>query len=75
MANVHKDVTASGARRTAERLAQALEASLLIRFGSPTAADAFCASRLEGDWGHTFGSLPEGCDIDSVIPNCGIEAT
>jgi putative acyl-CoA dehydrogenase len=75
VADVHKDVGPSGARRTAERLALALEASLLIRFGSLTAADAFCASRLEGDWGHTFGSLPGGCDVDAVIANCGIEAT
>jgi putative acyl-CoA dehydrogenase len=59
----------------AERLALALEASLLIRFGPAAIADAFCASRLDGDWGHTFGSLPAGCDIDSVIAHCGLEAT
>jgi putative acyl-CoA dehydrogenase len=73
VADVHADVAESGARRTAERLALALEASLLIRFGPPAVADTFCASRLDGDWGHTFGSLPGGCDIDSVIANCGLE--
>jgi len=70
---VRRDLTESGARRTAERLALALEASLLVRFGPQAAADAFCASRLDGDWGRTFGSLPGGCDIDSVIANCGLE--
>jgi len=73
VADVHADVAESGARRTAERLALGLEASLLIRFGPPAVADTFCASRLDGDWGHTFGSLPGGCDIDSVIANCGLE--
>jgi putative acyl-CoA dehydrogenase len=73
VADVRADVAESGARRTAERLAVALEASLLIRFGPAAIADAFCASRLDGDWGHTFGSLPEGCDVESVIANCGIE--
>jgi len=74
VADVHADVEESGARRTAERLALALQASLLIRFGPPAIADAFCASRLDGDWGHTFGSLPRGCDLDLVIANCGFES-
>ena len=75
VADVRADVSESGARRTAEQLALALEASLLIRFGPPAIADTFCASRLARDWGHTFGSLPGGCDVDSVIANCGLEAT
>ena len=73
LAAVHADIREGAARRTAERLALALEASLLIRFGPPAAADTFCASRLAGDWGHTFGSLPGECDIDSVIANGGLE--
>ena len=73
VAGIHRDVAESGARRVAERLALALEASLLIRFGQRAFADAFCASRLEGDWGHTFGSLPGGCDIDAVIAACEAE--
>jgi len=73
VANVRADLSESGARRTAERLALALEASLMIRFGPAPVADAFCASRLDGDWGHTFGSLPGGCDIDAVIASCGLE--
>ena len=56
----------SQARRTAERLALGLEASLMVRFSPAALADAFCSSRLAGDWGHTFGSLG-GCDIDGII--------
>jgi putative acyl-CoA dehydrogenase len=30
-------------------------------------ADAFCASRLGGDWGHSFGTLPRGVDTAALI--------
>jgi putative acyl-CoA dehydrogenase len=58
------------ARVLAERLAAALQASLLIRYSPPAVADAFCASRLEGEGGRAFGSLPAKTDIDSVIAVC-----
>ena len=29
--------------------------------------DAFCASRLGGDWGHAFGTLGRGADVDAII--------
>ena len=43
------------ARRIVEGMALALQGSLLVRHGDPAVADAFCASRLAGDWGHAFG--------------------
>jgi putative acyl-CoA dehydrogenase len=46
------------ARRIVEAIAVALQASLMEQHALPEAADAFCASRLEGDWGRTFGTLP-----------------
>jgi putative acyl-CoA dehydrogenase len=46
------------ARGLVERMALALQGSLLVRFGDQAVADAFCATRLEGDWGHAFGTLP-----------------
>ena len=55
------------ARRVVERMALALQASLLVRFGDPAVADAFCASRLAGDWGHAFGTLPAGVDFGRII--------
>ena len=55
------------ARRVAERAVLALQGSLLVRYGHPAVADAFCASRLGGDWGHTFGTLPPGLPLGPVI--------
>jgi putative acyl-CoA dehydrogenase len=57
----------AGARRLVERMAIALEGSLLVRHGDPAVADAFCASRLGGDWGHSFGTLPRGLELDSIV--------
>ena len=47
--------------------ALALQGSLLVRHGDPAVADAFCASRLEGDWGRAFGTLPPGVDFGAII--------
>jgi putative acyl-CoA dehydrogenase len=55
------------ARRVVEKMALALQASLLIRYGDETVADAFCASRLSGDWGQAFGTLPAGLDFQGII--------
>jgi putative acyl-CoA dehydrogenase len=30
-------------------------------------ADAFCASRLAGDWGQVFGTLPAGTGFDTIL--------
>jgi putative acyl-CoA dehydrogenase len=57
----------SQARRTAERIALVLQASLLVRHGHPAVADAFCASRLGGDWGCAYGTLPPGLDLAKII--------
>ncbi|HUH36523.1 MAG TPA: isovaleryl-CoA dehydrogenase [Spongiibacteraceae bacterium] len=46
------------ARRTVEHLALALQASLLLRFGNAATAEAYCRSRLGGDAGYLYGSLP-----------------
>jgi putative acyl-CoA dehydrogenase len=55
------------ARRLVERLALALQGSLLVRHGPPAVADAFCASRLEGDGGLCFGTLPKGADTAAIL--------
>ena len=57
----------SRARRVVERMALVLQASLLLRFGDEAVADAFCASRLAGDSGRAFGTLPAGTDFDRII--------
>jgi putative acyl-CoA dehydrogenase len=55
------------ARGLVERMALALQASLLVRFGDEAVADAFCATRLEGDWGNAFGTLPAGTDCARIV--------
>ena len=32
----------------------------------PAVADAYCASRLGGDWGTAFGTLPHTLDLASI---------
>ncbi|MFF0223146.1 acyl-CoA dehydrogenase family protein [Streptomyces sp. NPDC004629] len=56
-----------GARRLVEAMALALQASLLVRHAPAAIADAFCASRLGGDWGHAFGTLPAGADLNAIL--------
>ncbi|MGV9352032.1 acyl-CoA dehydrogenase family protein [Streptomyces misionensis] len=56
-----------GARRLVERTALALQAALLVRHAPHAVADVFCASRLGGDWGHAFGTLPAGTDVDTIL--------
>jgi putative acyl-CoA dehydrogenase len=55
------------ARRIVETIAVALQASLMTRHAEREAADAFCASRLEGDWGRCFGTLPGGARCDAIL--------
>jgi putative acyl-CoA dehydrogenase len=55
------------ARRIVERMALVLQGSLLVRVGHPAVADAFCASRLDGDWGRAFGTLPRGVDSRTIV--------
>ena len=55
------------ARRLVEQMALVLQGSLLVRFAPPAVADAFCASRLGGDWGHAFGTLPPGVDAATIV--------
>ena len=58
---------AVGARRVVEQLAMTLQASLLVRFAPPAVADAFCATRLGGDYNGTLGTLPVGTDVASIV--------
>ncbi|MBX7267212.1 acyl-CoA dehydrogenase family protein [Micromonospora sp. Llam7] len=55
------------ARRVVEQLALVLQGALLVRHGHPAVADAFCASRLAGDRGHAYGTLPAGIDYAAII--------
>ena len=65
-ADLPEAATEIAARRLAERLALALQASLLVRHSIPAVADAFCATRLAGDGGRCFGTLPHA-DFRAIL--------
>jgi putative acyl-CoA dehydrogenase len=55
------------ARRVVEQMALCLQGSLLVRHAPVAVADAFCASRLSGDGGLAYGTLPAGSDFEGII--------
>jgi putative acyl-CoA dehydrogenase len=55
------------ARRVVEDLALALQGSLLVRHAPGAVADAFCATRLAGQGGRVYGTLPAGVDAGAII--------
>ena len=55
------------ARRVVETMAVCLQGSLLVRHAPAAVADAFCASRVAGDAGLEYGTLPAGVDFDAII--------
>jgi putative acyl-CoA dehydrogenase len=67
LAGIDRAFVEHDARRLAETLALALQASLLLRFSPPAIADAFCVSRLVGNSGHTFGTLPRNIDVQGIL--------
>jgi putative acyl-CoA dehydrogenase len=62
------------ARRIVERMALCLQASLVIRHSPPAVADAFCATRLDGDGGSVYGSLPVGLDQRAIVERAHVAA-
>ena len=59
--------TEGEARRLARDAALAVQAGLLQRTAPSAVADAFCATRLAGDWGQVFGTLPATTDFDTIL--------
>ena len=55
------------ARLVVERLALALQASLLIRHAPPEVADAFVESRLGTEGGRAFGTLAPAADCAAIV--------
>lgn len=59
------------ARHVAERLALLLQAALLVRFAPAPVADAFCATRLGGAGGRSYGTLPGDANLDAIVARVG----
>jgi putative acyl-CoA dehydrogenase len=55
------------ARQITERLSLCLSGALLVRHAPHEVSEAFCASRLSGTWGSTFGTLPTSCNFAAII--------
>ena len=55
------------ARLLTETAALLLQASLLMRYGEPAVAEAFCASRLDREGGFALGTLPQGAKVKAII--------
>ncbi len=56
-----------GARRLASQMALCLQGALLVQHAPDAVADAFCASRLGGAMGGTFGLLPRGLEYAEIV--------
>ena len=57
----------AGARRLAQDVALAVQASLLRRHSSDFMFDAFCRSRLDGGGPQVFGTLPSGLALEAMV--------
>jgi putative acyl-CoA dehydrogenase len=55
------------ARSLVRELVLALQAALLIKHAPAAVADAFYASRLDGEGGTVFGLLPRGADLRAIV--------
>ncbi|HUR74843.1 MAG TPA: acyl-CoA dehydrogenase family protein, partial [Sporichthya sp.] len=75
LADLETSITTAGAggRRLVTKLALTMQAALLVRHAPPWVADAFCASRLDGDWAPTFGTLPSGADTAGILSFARLE--
>jgi putative acyl-CoA dehydrogenase len=61
------------ARRLVEQMALLLQGSLLLRHGDAAVADAFVRSRLAGDWGVAYGTLPAGIDTAAILERARVQ--
>jgi putative acyl-CoA dehydrogenase len=55
------------ARRIVERLATTWAGTLLARHGDTAAFDAYATTRLGGDHGSLFGTLPVTAPVDDLV--------
>ena len=66
-ARVDGTATQGQARRLAQDVALAVQAALLYQTAPAAVFSAFCDSRLDGNWGQSFGTLDAATDFDTII--------
>jgi len=54
------------ARRLVEKMAIAWAATLMVEHGDPVVSDAYLMSRVAGDHGSLFGTLPNSCELGVI---------
>ncbi|MEJ6023233.1 isovaleryl-CoA dehydrogenase [Ramlibacter sp. PS4R-6] len=64
---VEELATETQARRLAQDVALTVQAAMLAQAAPAAVFAAFCDSRLGGDWGQAFGTLPASADFDTII--------
>jgi putative acyl-CoA dehydrogenase len=62
-----RDGLEARARSIVERLAIALAGAILVRHGEPAVAEAYVTSRLAGEHGIAFGTLPRGTAFKTIV--------
>ncbi|MBR0849995.1 acyl-CoA dehydrogenase family protein [Bradyrhizobium diazoefficiens] len=67
------ETTEQNGRRLVEMMAYAFQGALLIRHAPDFVADAFCATRLSGDWGRMFGTLPQTVALQRIVDRARID--
>jgi len=55
------------ARILSEQMALLWQAALLVQYAPATTAQAFIASRIDGDWGRTLGTLPDESSLQAIV--------
>lgn len=63
------------ARKVAEDICLALQGSLLVRHGHPAVAEAFLATRLGGQWGGAYGTMPTGLDLAPILERAMVKGS
>ncbi|MGA9946154.1 MAG: acyl-CoA dehydrogenase family protein [Candidatus Cybelea sp.] len=61
------DLGEAAGREVSERMALLWQAALLVQHAPAKVADAFVASRIEGTWGRTLGTLPRGTGLRAIV--------
>jgi putative acyl-CoA dehydrogenase len=67
LARPHDDAAEFQARRHAQQLVLLIQARLLREHAPAAMADAFIASRFDGQWGRVFGMLPGGVAHGAIL--------
>jgi len=59
-------------RMVVERMALALQAAVLLRAGNAAVAETFCRSRLGGEHGLAFGTLPADAPLGALLERAAL---